>query len=415
MGGGKQRTFFDGCGLCSAGRWKPEQRRSDPTPLGKCLRQRLLGILLRDLDIAKTIVLLACGRCTKCPIPDETVRDGRAAWIELLKRFRLTNPSPDVSDQMLEEVTLYQPYFLYAIGEHLRLIGDPDWRVFYQRRFSFTRGINLGIKEPLPRNPAVFERRCKVGKYDDNDGQAPETKNNYKSVRGQEEKLRKQFEEERDLGMMYSITRAAAREKFGDNFVTAALGALAKDDDRVRVLFDATHGVRSNPAVQQRDQLHTPGARDARAEVAYWHDVGVKPFSLKGDVEKAHRRYLVHEDDHEHQLCTLDDGEDEVWVNRVGTFGFVPAALWFARVQGGVARAALTLVLQCMFFQALYADDYRWTSGGIDAIPNLLLVIFFTVMAGTPLLVEKVRRWHQHRLGRNLFRVSVFLAWNHCI
>ena len=115
-------------------------------------------------------------------------------------------------------------------------------------------------------------------------------------------------------------------------------------------------------------------------------------FCLKGDVKMAHRRCKVREEDHGYQACQL--GPDTLWLNLVGTFGVGTAAYWWARLMGGIAMAALYLQQDHWTWQLLFADDLHWAAGGSMGPLNLLLLVFFMVVAGVPFSWTKFRGGH---------------------
>ena len=228
-----------------------------------------------------------------------------------------------------------------------------------RRRHNYVTGVNLGVLDRLPRTPAVFERKLKNRVYDDPwDGHAA-SKENYRSVKGRVEEIRKQFYEEKAAygcngSMMFDVTDDELANCCGctpDDIHTAALGALEKGDTTFRVLFDATHGVKANPRTKPRDQLRCPAIREARVEMAYFRDKKAKVFSLAGDVSKAHRRLRIVPRDWLFQACKLPLAEEEsqIWVNVVGTFGQASISYWYGRLQAAIFRLTISLVLDHWF------------------------------------------------------------------
>ena len=57
-------------------------------------------------------------------------------------------------------------------------------------------------------------------------------------------------------------------------------------------------------------------------------------FGLTADVSKAHRRFKHAKEDWGYLACQLDDNRDEVWLNKVGTFGIGCAFYFWARLFG---------------------------------------------------------------------------------
>eukprot|EP00969_Alexandrium_andersonii_P311635 13770553-Alexandrium_andersonii.AAC.1 len=107
----------------------------------------------------------------------------------------------------------------------------------------------------MPRTPAVFERRVRWRKYDDPlENGPPEDRGNYTSVGDRVDDIEELFQAEASEGMMRCVPDQEAIEEYGDGLVTAALGALQKDDSSFRVIHDATHGVEVNQRIAPRDQ-----------------------------------------------------------------------------------------------------------------------------------------------------------------
>ena len=82
------------------------------------------------------------------------------------------------------------------------------------------------------------------------------------------------------------------KERFGDNTAIAALAVIVEDEekDKKRLIHDATHGVRVNHRIKCRDKLRAPGAREKQLLLEAM-DRKERPFSIVGDIKKAHRRF----------------------------------------------------------------------------------------------------------------------------
>eukprot|EP00974_Lingulodinium_polyedra_P081481 7889968-Lingulodinium_polyedra.AAC.1 len=63
-------------------------------------------------------------------------------------------------------------------------------------------------------------------------------------------------------------------------------------------------------------------------------EAGRKLFGLAGDASKAHRRVKIRKEDWGYQACRLRPGR--VWLNKVGTYGMLPAAHHWARAAGAL-------------------------------------------------------------------------------
>ena len=386
---GKKRELHDGGGLCSPGRWLPPRRKICSWKPLRSVSERLSALLLKSLgEPAKVCLKLACGKSSDSPFPDELIAEGR-----LLLAEEIAKDSVFSVDQLLE-IQQDQPFLLRLLGEGLRLMNDPDWRIFYAAKGeNFWHGVSVGPGTKMPRTPAVFERKTKFRKYDETEFLAEVS--NYKSAAGAKMSavLEQQFISEETLGMMYKTSLAAAKRDFKDLRI-AAQGAIEKGDDSWRILHDATHHVRVNNETTIRDQIRMPAAADARSimQESAEHDSGVH-FSLQFDVSKAHRRYLHKKSDWGLMGCRSDDVQETLWINKVGTFGFTCASYWWGRLAAGITRFVIRFFEQRWIIQLLFADDNRLQANGVTKFGDILLAIFLWVIIGTPLA------WHKCKGG----------------
>ena len=61
-------------------------------------------------------------------------------------------------------------------------------------------------------------------------------------------------------------------------------------NDKMRVIHDATHGVRVDRRIRCRDK-RSPGAREKKHLLREHEEEGDTAFSVVWDIAKAHRRY----------------------------------------------------------------------------------------------------------------------------
>ena len=397
--GGNHRAFHDGCGLCSPGRWHPSRRKSYVWTGIARLRSKWLSILSSHVpDIKRLVFQMACGKVLTNPFSDEMTLEARQFWAETI--FESRRDPPFTVPELLH-VPEFQPFLLRCLSETLRLMRDPDWRIMCtDPKGNFEEGVPIGVGFKLPRTPAVYERKTKWKKLDETD--FVQDMSNYKSAAGEKmsEILRKQFQEEADLGMMYETTLEQAQLDFpGDLLRVAAQGAIEKTDETFRIVHDGTHGVRVNNDIRVRDQTKMPGAHEARKimDLCYVERNGVH-FQLLMDARKAHRRYLHRKIDHGLQACRsetsdpLDDPKCSIWINRTGTFGVGCAGYWWGRLAACCGRIALAFIRNGeWFFQLVYADDTRTQAYGPDCYSLLLLNLFAWHVFGTPITWKKLR------------------------
>ena len=226
-----------------------------------------------------------------------------------------------------------QPLQVRLIQALLRAAGDPDAE-FYE---DMARVVPLGVVGEMPRTPAVFEEKTACAR----------TVTNYSSAQARPDVILKQFEEDAAEDMMVGVPLSKAKEKYGNKLLVAALGAIQKsvEENTFRIIHDGTHGVMANSRVRPRDQLRHPGVGDIQAVMHQLATKQVPHFMLLFDVRKAHRLVPVREEDWVYQACLVDGdfdehGEQQVWLNKVGTFGMSSATYWWGRAAAGAIRAA---------------------------------------------------------------------------
>ena len=381
---GKDKPFTDGAGLCSPGRWHPDKRLVQP-PLAARLRELLYkAIDAATPDPQRLVFELATGKRSASPWPEEVVEKLLFEWHHLLP--------PGQGAPLFRKS--YQPFYLSLIGQTLKELGDPDWKIFEKDPKGFSEGVPVGFREKLPRTPAVFERKTRWRAYDEV-AEVSLCMDNYRSTAGLEAVLEAQFQEESLLGMMFRCSMNEARRLWpGDRLRIAAQGAIEKGDSTWRVVHDGTHGVAVNHEIRPRDQLSVPTVGELRGilELASTEKPGVH-FSLQADVKKAHRRVLHQEADWGLLACRSDSRSDQVWINRCGCFGIGSAAYWWARLAAGIGRLALATLGREFAWQLIFVDDLLWTAWGPNKYYVLLSLVLLWEAVGTPF------SWHKTRGG----------------
>ena len=376
------KSFCDGGGLCSPGRWRPKDRGLGVTGSRKTFVENL-ALLVKTFVVQKiqtSTFQLATGHMQQSPFSDEDLQSLRRQWVKLLG-----------GSQRLLEVEPHQPFLLLALEETLRRMEDEDVEIISKTPGdNYVTGRRVGVGDPVAPAPLVFRPRRKGRSYDESVFQ-PEA-SNYTSAVEAAEIIQRQFEEEERLGWMYPISEAEARRRFGDRLRIASLAAIPKDEKTVRVLFDGTHSVQVNNEIKITDQLEfpTPSELARGMEISREDDWGVV-FSIAADIMKAHRRFLHAVEDHGYLCCKADSASKVVWVNRVGTFGVACAALHFGRLAGLIFRMVIRLLRHQPCFQYLFADDLKWVVGGATKYLDLWMLIVGWLMVGTPFSWRKFR------------------------
>ena len=116
---------------------------------------------------------------------------------------------------------------------------DPDRDFLLQAEI----GLPVGILEPLPRTPHVFEPQEKWPLENTPWQPALAWVPNYGSTRDQLDFAKAKFEEEIEEGLMEKMSPETFRERFGENTAIAALAVIVEDEekDKKRLIHDATH------------------------------------------------------------------------------------------------------------------------------------------------------------------------------
>ena len=368
---GRDKPFTDGGGLCSPGRWAPQQRRRHDYGLND-LRDQLY-VIFRDatrdekgrrctpLDF---VLRLACGRFETSPFPEESLAEARSRMEQALG---LESPSRPAEGQS---------FYLSLISGLLKLAEDPDWQFFP----GLAEGVALGVGEAMPRTPKVFEEKTRW-KLDEAEDPGVAEKSNYKSLEPHRDAVEKLFREEQGLGWMIEMSDEEAKQEFGDRLHVAAL-AVVEEPGKIRVVHDGSNAVLVNHKIRPRDQTRAPGAGEVRAIMREKAVSGKKLFALAGDVAKAHRRIKVRRADWGFQACRLRPGS--LWLNCVGTYGMGSAAYYWARFAAGAQVRLGHYILGGEFALdlLLYVDDFLGLAEDKSQIESLGFLIFFWLSLG---------------------------------
>ena len=245
------KSFADGGGLNSPGRWSPECRGLNLEEDKRAFIDKL-AILVRKFvvsqvaDLKRETFRLATGNMAEPPFSEEALERLREDWFTLLG-----------GHSWLRERTQFQPFFLFALCETLTLMGDEDTAILTQTPGdNYVTGRRVGVGDPIAPAPLVFRPRRKLRKYEESEFNP--MADNYPSAEESKEIILRQFKEEEKLGWMYPLSEAEARRRFGSRLRVASLAAIPKDEHTVRVLFDGTHSVQVNNEISISDQSEFP-------------------------------------------------------------------------------------------------------------------------------------------------------------
>ena len=260
----------------------------------------------------------------------------------------------------------------------------------------------MGILDPLPRTPHVFEEQLKWplenAPWEASLAWVP----NYGSVEEHREFAKAKFEEDVEEGLMAKMSLGDFLDRYGIHTAIAALAVIAEDEakDKKRIIHDATHGVRVNHRIKCRDKLRSPGAREKKHLLREHEEAGEVAFSVVGDIAKAHRRFKHAAKEHGYLACQVDAEEETpgdpasqaVYVNLVGTFGLSCASYWWTRV----AACGLRLTYHLLgpgfpLDMLLYADDLESMGRGAKGRRGIPLSYLYLAALGYPFKWAKTR------------------------
>ena len=247
------------------------------------------------------------------------------------------------------------------------------------------RGVPLGVVGEMPRTPAVFEEKTAWNVAPPEEGQVARTVTNYSSAQARPDVILKQFEEDAAEDVM--VTSRRPRRCTGTVNTEVGRGEHVQDHPR--------------HARSDGEQPHTPSGSASLPDIqAVMHQLAAKQvphFMLLFDVRKAHRHVPFREEDWWYQARLVDGdfdehGEQQVWLNKVGTFGMSSAAYWWGRAAAGATRAAHHMLgSRLAVWALLFADDGNLFAEMEHAPRSLVGFLLVMEILGVPLSWKKVR------------------------
>ena len=377
------KDFTDGFGLCSPGRWRPQQRgihrSAQMTQLAEDTFSILSDCVLKEIkDIRKEAFKLVTGKLAESPFSPEALAGVRNKWFSLLA---------DPKDAAV--VDEGQPFYLRALSQWLRVFEDEDAKWLLDESESFASGVCLGVEKPLPRSPQVCPPKLKHRRLDETEF-CPIAQN-YPSAQLSAKELEVKFREEEALGRMFPTKLGVLREEFGDRVRVAAMAAIQKPDGSVRPLHDATHSVMVNHAIKYQDKIECPGPAEIAAVVRETMEVGEAPFCVSADIRAAHRLVKVRRQDWGYMCCRADSQADTIWVNRTGTFGISSAPFWWAKLAGLLGRFVCHIFRQRWMMHMIYVDDLHGVFTGERKFLYMWIWLLAFEAAGTPFGYHKFK------------------------
>ena len=397
---GKERSFHDGAGLPSMGRWDVEDRIWNCSDFWKELRKETLELIVQHLGDERKLDRACFEMAVKgeagCDIVcDENLKENiRNLWISKLQQHGSVQAGLDFRAPG-------QPFFLRLLKELLAFSGDVDREFLLQGE----RGFPVGVVKPLPRTPHVFEEQVSWKLEDDPHMREEVWRSNYHSVEAHKDFVRQQFEEECSEGLMEKLSMPEAKRRYGDRIAISSLAVLVEENHqgKRRVIHDATHGTKVNNRIKCRDKVRSPSAREKQYLLAYFQLKRASVFSLVGDISKAHRRFLHDPDERGLLACRVEDDDDHIYVNNVGTFGLACASYWWSRIAGAGVRLVHELLGPEMPIELLiFADDVESIAASPGGRRGITLSFLYLSCLGFPF------KWSKQRGGLRVEWIGLF-------
>ena len=417
----RTRTFEDGGGICSPGRWRPGYRNlPDIGEVGVELI-KAMGIDMKTWD--KTICQMLAGHMETSPFTVDQSKAGNAFMREWCKQqgFPAEVKPGDVHHE-------HEYIDLRLLQAFLRICEDPDAPALD----AYCSGVRLGHNMQMPRTPAVYEEKRKWRlSYESPDAPTVEWATNYKTAKERQSTLVRKIKEDVTSGRMVRTTYGKAKAEYKERLHIGALGLVEEGDDNFRLIHDGTHLILVNNKMRVRDQQPSPMIQDVAAEAQEQEESGLKHMAIVWDYKSAHRIVDVAQEDWGLQGCATDSiiagkpaDDAEIFLNTVGTFGFSTAGYWWNRLGAMVSRGShYILTHKYEGWILLFADDGKATFPA--EIFKMAMLILFAFMAAMkiPIKWQKVKggwefQWigywidlTLHRVGVSKKRITWMIGW----
>lgn len=373
----RYRSFCDGGGLCSPGRWKPECRG---TPLLQHYREPLMKASGR-LNLPGLLRHAATKTgFKKAPFDEQAVRK---EFLDVMDEVRMERGLPALN----RHVEPGQPFLTFAIAQLLSEAGDPEAPF----AAGVHEGTSLGIDEPMPRTPLVLRKKRKWRLPEHNDDPVSCTEN-YPSGDKRSHIIREKLMEEKPMGRVIGPGTkeeiAEACQCSPDELVVSKVACLQEGPDKYRTLMDSTKP-RVNNKIRLLDQQEFPGLAEEEHVMQWSRDQGEvsRHGLLKFDIKSAHR--LVKRLRRYWRFLVMKLG-NEYFANTVGCFGEGSASYWWFRLYACIHRI-LYYILDSSAWGLVMADDSLWHLALQTFWEEASLVFGLLVMVGAPISWPKTR------------------------
>ena len=265
-------------------------------------------------------------------------------------------------------------------------------------------GFPVGVLAPLPRTPHVYEEQTSWRLEEEPLMREEVWRSNYQSVDLHTDFVYSHFEEECKEGLMEKLTLEQAKEKYGDKIAISSLAVLVEENHqgKRRIIHDATHGTLVNNRIRCRDKVRSPSA-EKQYLLALFKGQNSSVCSRVGDISKAHRRFLHAPCERGLLACKVKEGDNFIYVNKVGTFGVACASYWWSRISGAGVRLIHELLGRDMAIDILiFADDIEAIAANAGGRRGITLCFLYMSILGFPF------KWAKQRGGLRVEWIGLY-------
>ena len=389
---GRIRDLCDGLGKCSPGVRPAGLRGRVAGEAAKRAREAfwwevedLVGSMEKK-ERLQLMARLALGKFERSPfIKDITLRRSRIDAV-----LRNLGYSPDRREGDRKTAINFRRVQAFA-----KVTKDEDI-TFLEGLAS--AGVPLGVRGEIPHVPEVYDKKEK-GEREESTPQwggevGEEPRSNYGSAIAHLEKVKRIVKEEEEKGWIKKVSLQEARRIYGSDVQVASLGAVPKDPhwEEIRVVHDGTHGIAVNTEIKQPNRMTFPQCDDVEVAAEALRRTGAKEKMLFAfDIKAAHRLIPVQKEDWALQSFRLEEKE-ELYVNRVGTFGVASAAFWWGRAAAVIFRVFHRVMPEhLLFYLMLFADDGLLMAAGEDYHKVVVALFLYLDIMEVPLSWKKTR------------------------
>ena len=389
---GRTRRMADGLGKCSPG-IRPAGSRNHPTSkastsLAGAFWKEVVGLVdsMNKEERLRMVAKISLGKYESSPFT-EAMTGLRSRLDEVAKSLG-KDPSRKSGDRDSE-------INFRRLAAWAELVGDEDDRYLHSLA---AKGVPLGVRNEIGKVTAAYDPKMK-GEEDHlpsgwSDELEQSSRDNYISATSHMDMVRRHIQEDIQKGWISTTTLEDAKRQYKDELQIASLGAVPKDRvwSDVRVVHDGTHGIQVNSKIVQPNKMEFPQFDDLQAALrSFQRWDPVQKLLVAFDIKSAHRLVPVQKEDWGLQAFRLDESE-EVFMNRVGTFGITTASFWWGRVAATLFRTFHRVIPRhSLIYLLLFADDGLVMVGGDDYHYLALGIFIYLEIMEVPLSWKKTR------------------------